>query len=271
VLRAEVSPELVDRRSILDIGKPDGGGDQRQDGVSVGRREEIDEEDTVGEPVDLVGGSAKSKTGLSSSPRPGQRDEPDLGGVEALAEVLEHGLAADERRRLAREVVRSAIEGRQGWKLGRQVPLGNLEEAFGPAQILQPVLAQIPQRYGGNATVDQTSGGARQQDLAAMTRRHDARCPVDGGAEEIPAARLSLSRMDPDPDADRAAGRPRFAEEGPLGRDRGRHRGDRPGEHGHETVAGRLDDGSVGIGDRVSEEGLMPCKSALHLLRVLLP
>src|SRR6185369_17865512 len=110
-----------------------------------------------------------------------------------LAEVLEHRVAADERRRLGREVVRPAIEGRQGRKLRRQVPVGDLEEMLRPAEILQPVIAEIAERGGRrNTAVEAADGRTGEQDLAAVADRHDSGGPVDGGPEEIAATRLGL-------------------------------------------------------------------------------
>ena len=56
-----------------------------------------------------------------------------------------------------------------------------------------------------------------------------------------------------------------------LGGDRGSHGGERAGEHGHQTVAGRLDDGSIRIGNGGPEEDVVPREGVLHLPRVLFP
>ncbi len=150
--------------------------------------------------------------------------------------------------------------------------MGDLEEALRPAEVLQAMVAEVAKRgRRGKAAIDALGGRARQQDLAAVTDRHDPGRPVHGGPEVVPTARLGLAGVDPHPDADRARARPRLLEECPLGGDRGGHGTDRRVEDGHQTVAGGLDDLTVRVGDGRPEQDLVSREGVLHLTRVLLP
>ena len=94
--------------------------DQREDGIGVGRGDEVDEVDAVGESVDLVRGGPDCEPCLAGPAGSRQRDEADVVVVEALADRLQLGVAADERRRLGREVVRPEVERGERRELGRE-------------------------------------------------------------------------------------------------------------------------------------------------------
>ena len=122
-----------------------------------------------------------------------------------LANRPELGVAADERGCLGREVVRPEVEGRQRRELGRQPRMGELEEALRPPEVLQSMLPEVAQRGAvREPALDEAGGRVGQQDLAAVTGRHDPRRPVHRGPEEVPAARLDLAGVDPHPHPDRA-------------------------------------------------------------------
>ena len=82
------------------------------------------------EPVDLVGGGPDREARLAGPAGPGERDEADVGVVEALADGAELGVPADERRCLGRQVVRPEVEGRQRRELRRQRRMAELEHAL---------------------------------------------------------------------------------------------------------------------------------------------
>ena len=124
LLRAELAAQLVERRALGGVAEADRGRDQGEHGVAVGCRDEFDEVDAVGEPVDLVGGGADGEPGLAAAAGTGQRDEPDVLVVEALANGAELRVAADERGCLGRKVVRPEVEGRQRSELSRQPRTG---------------------------------------------------------------------------------------------------------------------------------------------------
>ena len=146
LLRAEPAAELVERRALGRVAEADRRRDQREDGIAVGRGDEVDEVDAVGEPVDLVGGGTDGEPGLAAAAGTGERDEPDVGVVEALADRPELGVAADERGCLGREVVRPEVEGRQRQELSRQARMGELEEPLRPPEVLQSMLPEVAQR-----------------------------------------------------------------------------------------------------------------------------
>ena len=181
-------------------------------------------------------------------------------------------VAADERGCLGREVVRPEVEGRQRRELGRQPRMGKLEEALRPPEVLQSMLPEVAQRGAvREPALDEAGGRLGQQDLAAVTGRHDPRRPVHRGPEEVPAARLDLAGVDPHPHPDRAPVRPRLREQPVLSGDRGRHGADRNGEDGHQSVAGRLDDLAARFGDRGPDDRVVPFEGRPHRLRVRLP
>jgi len=136
-----LASELVERRSIDGVGDPDGRCRQRKDGVGVGGGDEVDEVDAVREPVDLVSGGPDREPCLAGPTGSRQRDEADVGVVETLADRPELGVAADERRGLGREVVRPEVKGLERRELGRQARAGDLEDALGAAEILEPMFA----------------------------------------------------------------------------------------------------------------------------------
>ena len=272
LLGAELPPELVERRSIDRVGDPDGRGRQREDGIGIGCGDEVDEVDAVGEPVDLVRGGPDREPRLAGPTGPRERDQADIVVVEALADRLELGVAADERRRLGREVVRPEVERGEWRELRRQDRVRDLEDPLRPSQVLESMLTQIAQRDAvRQLAADERRGRVRQQDLAAMTGRHDPRRPIDGGPEVIAAARLGLARVDPDPDPDGARLRPLRRDEPALGRDRRGDGRDRLREDGHDPVAGGLDDLAARVGDRGTDDRVVLREGGAHRQRVLLP
>jgi hypothetical protein len=222
--------------------------------------------------VDLIRGGPDCEPCLAGPTGSGQRDEADVVVVEALADRLELGVAADERRRLGREVVRPEVERGQRRELRRQVRVRDLEDALRPAQVLESMLTQVAQRDAARQpATDERGGRVRQQDLAAVTGRHDPRRPVDGGPEVVATARLGLARVDPDADPDRARLRPLRREEPALGGGRGADRLDRRLEDRHEPVAGGLDDLAARVGNRGADDGVVLSEGRAHRQRVLLP
>ena len=272
LLRAELAAQLVERRALRGIAEANRGRDQGEDGVAVGRRDEVDEVDAVGEPVDLVGGGTDGEPRLAAATGPGQGHEPDVLVVEALSNRPELRVAADERGCLGWKVVRTEVESRQRSELGRQPRMGKLEEPLRPPEVLQSMLPEVAKRRAfREPALDVLGGRLGQQDLAAVTGRHDPRRPVHRGPKEVPAARLDLAGVDPHPHPYRAPVRPRLREQPVLSGDRGRHGADWNGKDGHESVAGRLDDLTARIGDRGSDDRVVPFEGRPHRLRVRLP
>ena len=272
LLGAELAAELIERRTLRGIGQPECGGDLGEHGVGVRRGDEVDEVDAVREPVDLVGGGPDRKPCLAGPTGPGERDETDAGVVQARPDRPQLGIAADEGGRLRRQVVRPEVEGRERRKLRSQCGMAELEQVLGAAQVLQAVLAQVAQGDArGKLPADERRGRLGQQDLSAVTGRHDPRRAVDGRAEEVAAARIGVAGVDAHPDADRARVRPGLRSEGLLGRDACGQRIGRAGEHGHHPVAGRLDDPAGRLADRRAQDDVVARQGGTHLVRVPLP
>ena len=272
LLCAEPAAELVERRAFSGVTEADRRCDEGKDRIAVGCGDEVDEVDAVGEPVDLVGGGTDGEPGLAAAAGTGERDESDVGVVQAISDGAEFRVAANERGCLGREVVRPEVEGRQRKELSRQPRKGKLEETLRPPEVLQSMLPEVAQRRAGREpALDEAGGRLGQQDLAAVTGRHDPRRPVHRGPKEVPAARLHLAGVDPHPHPDRAPVRPRLREQPVLSGGRGRHGADWNGEDGHESIAGRLDDLAARFGDRGPDDRLVPFEGRPHRLGVRLP
>jgi hypothetical protein len=77
---------------------------------------------------------------------PGERDEPDGVVVEAFPDLIQLRFPPDESGRLIRNPVLLAGGRHERRKALREVRVGELEDALGPSQALELVLAQVAQR-----------------------------------------------------------------------------------------------------------------------------
>src|ERR1019366_1156412 len=91
------------------------------------------------------GGDGDPGVGLARAARAGERDETR--GGDKAAHFGELSVAADEARHLCREVVRQLrVVERPKWWEGRRKAVGlQLEDLLGPAEVLQPVPAEVPE------------------------------------------------------------------------------------------------------------------------------
>ena len=94
----------------------------------------------------------------------------------------EFSVAANEARRLCREVVQQlrVVERPEGWKGRRQTVGLELEDLFGPAEVLQPVEAKIPE--GGahrHRVADQGGRRGRDHDLTPVGDRRNPSSTVN--------------------------------------------------------------------------------------------
>ena len=154
-------------------------------------------------------------------------------GPQQLGGLGEFALAPDERRQLGRQVVGPGIERAQRRELVRQAVGVHLDEAFGHAEVAQPVQAEVAQRDAvRQRAVDEGAGRVGGDDLAAVGDGRDPGGPVDVEADQAAADQLGLARVEAHPDADRRVVRPRFGGEAAL-------RGDR---RGHALPGAREDD-----------------------------
>jgi hypothetical protein len=116
-----------------------------EDRFAVADGREVDEEDTVLEPVDLVRRRLQSQTRLANPSGPGQRQQPDAVRVEQVANGAQLDLAAEELRRLRREVVGALAEGRERRQVALELGMRQLEDVLRLREVLEPVLAEVAQ------------------------------------------------------------------------------------------------------------------------------
>ena len=90
-----------------------------------------------------LGGHLNGQTGLPDSTHPGQGHQPM--GPHQLGQLLHLDLAADEARRLHRQVPRHRVQRPQRRELDPQTVGAHLEEVLDTRQVAQPVFAQIDQ------------------------------------------------------------------------------------------------------------------------------
>src|SRR6185503_13798569 len=124
---------------------------------------------------------------------PSRREKP--------AQLGEFRDAADEARQLYRQVVRKILEG-----VKRCVAIGHsgmpqLEDALGPAQVLEPVQSEVDERRVGRQTAaDEIGGCTGYEHLPSGADRTQARATDDRGPEVVPCvAQLDFAGVDRHP------------------------------------------------------------------------
>ena len=144
-------------------------GDSDRDEIRVLKRGEIREPDSVAGAIQQPGRGLQAKAGLARAARAGERDETGAG--DQAAHLGELSLAANEARHLRREVVAQlrVIE-RPQWREDRGQAIGfELEDLLGPAEVLQPVQAEVPERGARRKRVAEQ--GSRREPRARSGRR----------------------------------------------------------------------------------------------------
>lgn len=104
---------------------------------------------------------------------------------------------------------------------------------------------------------EQRPAGARDEDLAAVADRKDARHPVEHRPEVVVVAALGGAAMDRHPDAERTGCAPGARGKRPLSSERRADRGVDAVEHGKQPVAGRLDGHAAGVFDRGCQQAIV--------------
>ena len=151
------------------------------------------EEDAARELVHELGSDLQSQTGLSTSAGPCERHEPP-GVAEQRLQVTELSLAPDKWVRGNREVRRvQTLE----W---RKVGVAELVDPLRRGQIFEPMLSEVAQRF----CTDQIWRRLRKENLPAVSRRGDARRPVDVDADVPFVGDERLAGMQAHAHADRA-------------------------------------------------------------------
>ncbi len=216
-LVAQPALELVEQRLLAGLGQSDRAGDGRQGGLGVGDGGEVDEEDPVVEPLDLIGGRAERQPGLAAAARPDQRDQPDRVRRELGLDGRQLDLPADERRGRHGQVVRPVVErpqrgnsrissGWASWKR-RSVRSRSLSRCSPSSTSVTPV---------GQLVLGQGRRGLGQQDLAAMRRGHDPGGAMDLDPDVAAPFEPGLAGMDRHPDPDLRAVGPQVRGHGSL-------------------------------------------------------
>ena len=100
--------------------------------------------------VDAIRRGLEREARLAAATRAGDGEQPRV--LEQRVELGELGLPADERRELGGQVVGDAVGAEQRRELRLEVGVRELEDLFGPAQVLQPVRAEV-EPVGTNASV----------------------------------------------------------------------------------------------------------------------
>jgi len=131
---------------------------------------------------------------LPVPPVAGQRDQPEAGAPEQRRELGELPLAPEERRRR-----HGQIGGREALQR-RELTRAQLVQPLGRGQVLEPVFAEVVQ-----LGVDQRRRRGRDDHLAAVGRRRDARGPVNIVADVALSGQERRAGVDTDANRDRPA------------------------------------------------------------------
>ena len=187
VFRPQRGGELLRRRPVGEFAQVQGVGDRRDDEVGIADRREGDEDRAVGEVRLQFGRHFDRQARLADPAGTGQRDEPDLGASQQVADGRELPLPADQRRERDRQRA-DAWEGRSadhGAKAPEPVAVSSLvgnatrpgAERRNPTR---PVRSQTDAREEDGAVVRSSWRGSRHllggPSLLSDARRRD----IDG-------------------------------------------------------------------------------------------
>ena len=193
-------------------------------------------------------------------PRPASArecDEAHIRGDQQPFELVQLLAPADEGLHLGGQVVRTAARRAKLGKLRGQRRVHELVDALRLEEILQPVQAEVEE---GGAVAERVALRARprEDDLASVGDRHQARAAVEGGTEVVRATALDRACVDAHADSDRAQLAPVLLEQGELPRRRRLDgRGGVP-ERRVDGVADRLEDDAAVPFDRFGEQLVVP-------------
>ena len=141
-----------------------------EDQLRIAQRRERNPENAVGKALRRLGRRLEGEPRLARPAGPREREQARL--VEEVEDRRELVFATEEGSRRNWQV--RAIQRLQQ----RKVPLAELQDPLRRAQILEPVLAQIPQLL-----VDERRGRSRDEDLPAVAGRGDSGGAMDVGAD----------------------------------------------------------------------------------------
>ena len=157
-----------------------------------------------------------------------------------MAHLSKLSVAADEARHLCREVVQQLrVVQRPKRRESRRKAAGlKLEELLRPAEVLEPVEAEVPEGGAHRHRVAEQGGRrGREHDLAPVSDCRDPRTAVNVETDQSDRRLRRLAGVDAHPDPESFTGWPRIRNERPLHLDSRGHAGARRGEYREERIA----------------------------------
>ena len=270
LLEPQEVDECLKRRLTRRLSNAEGAANLANDGGRVHQRRELDDPGAVPVAVDELRGCLEQHPGLPGTTDPRERDHPMV--REQPADLGELALAADEGRQLDRQVREMRFKRAERREFVPQAGRPNLEHPLRAIEVSKAVVASIDELVlVGWSIAEQRPAGARDEDLAAVADREEARHPVEHRSEVVAVAALGGSGVDRHPDAERPGCAPGVRGKRPLSGDRRPDRGVDAVEHGKQPVAGRLDDGPAGSFDRGCEQAIVGFERDGHRLAMVLP
>ena len=184
--------------------------------AGVGEWCELDPPHSVGESIHLFGSRLQGEAGLAGTAGSGDRHHPLRG--EQVRDGGQLVDATDEGREANRKVVRGRIERPQRCEVAEQLRMHQLVDALRASEVLQAVVAEIPQRDLIAELVErQIPRRRRHQDLAATGQAAQSRRANDGHPDVVRfVAQPGLTGVDRHPHGDRGGCRPGLALQGSL-------------------------------------------------------
>ena len=131
------------------------------------------------------------------------------------------------------------------WEVGGDIWRTEMEDVLWVDQALEAMQATVVDiGIGGQGVADEFPGGAREQDLAAMTRRKQPRHLAERETPILTIVNVSGTRVQRHADPQRADHAPRFGDQGALRR-----------ECRNDRIGGFVKGGTDGITDGLGREG----------------
>ena len=157
---------------------------------------ELDEPRAVPVPGRDLGRDLQREPGLPDPSDPGERDQPRL--LQSGDDPFDVVAASDEAGRLDRQVGREGVERAEGWEFVECIGDDELEHPLGLGQVPEPVLTEITERVGvaDLGGIEQLGRCPRDEDLTAVTDRHEPCSSVHLGPEVVTVPVLGLAGVD---------------------------------------------------------------------------
>lgn len=246
--------------------------DRRRDLRRIGKGSELGQPDPVWVIARGRCRHLEREPGFAAAAGPEKGEQPRF--RQQLFDFGDLALATDKSGHLERQIVARAraAKGPQFGEFGREPGKVDLEEPFRLAEILQAMIAEVPERGPRwHLVANKFANSLGGQGLPSVPGGKHPRGSIQGLAEIIAASELRDAAMKGHPNPDRGLGGPCFIGEGALGRF---HRGDRAhraGERGKEGVAHGLEDEALVRLDGVAQDLVVTGEGDAHRRRFALP